>query len=165
MLWIKTLAKQIETTSLGTAISQSAWMFPTIETIHVIAIVLVVGSIAILDLRLLGLSWTRRPVVEVAGEVLPWTWSAFIVAVLTGSLMFVSAASKYAVNPPFLLKMGLMGLAGINMAVFHRISFPQADGWMPGEKTPAAARLAGALSLVFWIAIVACGRLIGFTTQ
>ena len=163
MLWIKTLAKQIETTPLGAAISQSAWMFPTIETVHVIAIALVVGSIAILDLRLLGLSWTRRPVSEIADEILPWTWTAFTVAVLTGSLMFVSAASKYAVNPPFLIKMALMALAGLNMAVFHRVSFPRAALW--DARPPAAARLAGALSLLFWIGIVACGRLIGFTTQ
>jgi len=165
MLWIKTLAKQIESTPLGVAISQSPWMFPTFETIHVMAIALVVGSIAILDLRLLGLSWNRRPVLEVASEILPWTWSAFAVALVTGLLMFVSAASKYAVNPPFLLKMGLMALAGLNMAVFHRVTFAQVEGWNRDARPPAAARLAGAMSLLFWVGIVTCGRLIGFTIQ
>src|SRR5579859_3979937 len=111
---VATIAKWIETTALGTAISQSAWMFPAIETIHVIAIALVVGTIAILDLRLLGVSWSGRAVTEVSKEILPWTWSAFIVAVISGLLMFVSAARKYVADLPLQLQMVLLVLAGVN---------------------------------------------------
>jgi hypothetical protein len=155
---------QLEDSALGTTIAGSEWMFPTIETIHVIAIVTVIGAIAMLDLRLLGLASGNRSVRALAHDTLPVTWAAFALATVSGALLFASKASTYMVNPYFLWKLGFMAAAGLNMAVFHRYLARGMDKWgAPAAAVPRNARLAGALSLALWLIIPFCGRVIGFT--
>jgi len=154
----------LENSTMGTTIASSEWMFPTLETIHVVAIVTVIGAIAMMDMRLLGLSSGTRTVRALAHDTLPVTWAAFALAAASGLLLFVSKASTYMVNPYFLWKMGLMALAGVNMAVFHRYLSRGMDVWgKPGATAPLNAKVAGALSLALWMAIPFCGRVIGFT--
>src|SRR5262245_46625242 len=136
--------------------------FPWLESVHVLAITLVLGSIAVADLRLLGLASVKRPVSQLLHEVLPITWLAFGVALATGLLMFTSNAVEYAHNRPFQLKMLMLVLAGLNMLVFQLVTFRGVGAWDEKRRTPPAARLAGAASLACWIAVVAFGRWIGF---
>lgn len=152
----------LEAQPFATAIAESGWMFPAIEVVHVIALTLVVGSIAMLDLRLLGVSRKDYGVLELAAETLPWTWGAFAVSVLSGFLLFCSAATTYADNIPFRIKLVLLALAGINMLVFHVTAYRTAHRWNHQLPTPWAARVAGTLSLTFWIGVIFCGRWIGF---
>ena len=156
------LAKIVENWPASVAIAESEWMFPTIETVHVLALTLVVGSIAMLDLRLLGVATRKLGVLQLSGEVLPWTWGAFVVALLSGSLMVSSAATKYYNNIPFRLKLVLLAAAGINMAIFHFTAFRAVHDWNYSLPTPRAARIAATLSLIFWIGVVFAGRWIGF---
>jgi len=153
----------LEATPVGTAIRESTWLFPTIETVHVFAITLVLGSIAIVDLRLLNLASRNRSITELTREVLPWTWAAFILAALSGGLLFTSSAVKYTQNMPFKAKMLLMLVAGANMLVFQFGTYRSVSGWDRGT-TPTGARLAGALSLALWFTVMSLGRWIGFTT-
>jgi type III secretory pathway component EscS len=148
---------------LPTQIRESDWMFPTIETVHVFALVLVVGTIMTVDLRLLGFANKERPFSQVAAEMLPWTWAAFAVAALAGMLMFSSKALTYYSNIPFRLKMVCLLLAGINMVMFHWLGTRHLEAWDRG-RPPRAAKLAGGASLLLWTTIVAAGRWIGFTT-
>jgi hypothetical protein len=152
----------LENSSLGLAIAESAWWFPIIETIHVLALTLVFGSIALLDLRLLGVSHRDMGVLQLAEETLPWTWGAFVFAVVTGGLMFVSSASYYYENVPFQIKLVLLALAGINMAVFHLGAYRVVHTWNTTLPTPRAARIAAILSLLSWIGVVFAGRWMGF---
>ena len=138
-------------------------MFPTIETVHVFALVLVVGSIMTVDLRLLGLTNKERPFSQVAAEMLPWTWTAFGVAALAGMLMFSSKALTYYGNIPFRLKMVCLLLAGINMVLFHWLGVRRLATW-DHQQPPWSAKMAGGASLLLWTTIVAAGRWIGFTT-
>ena len=138
-------------------------MFPTIETVHVFALVLVVGTIMTVDLRLLGVANKERPFSQVAAEMLPWTWTAFAVAALAGMLMFSSKALTYYGNIPFRLKMVCLLLAGVNMVMFHWLGTRHLEAWDRG-RPPRAAKLAGGASLLLWTTIVAAGRWIGFTT-
>ncbi len=156
------LCKTIENWPSSVAIAESEWMFPTIETVHVLALTLVVGTIAMLDLRILGVATRRLHVMQLSGEVLPWTWGAFVVAALTGLLMFTSAATKYFNNIPFRLKLCLLAAAGINMAILHVTTWRAVHNWGHTLPSPRAARLAATLSLVFWVAVVFAGRWIGF---
>jgi hypothetical protein len=149
--------------SFPTQIRESEWLFPTIETVHVFALVLVVGSIMTVDLRLLGLTNKERPFSEVAGEMLPWTWVAFTVAAIAGLMMFSSKAVVYYGNIPFRLKMCCLLLAGINMALFHWLGTRHLESW-DRKRPPNSARFAGGASLLLWTLIVAAGRWIGFTT-
>ncbi len=154
---------RLQDLSLPTQIRESDWLFPTIETVHVFALVLVVGTIMTVDLRLLGVANKERPFSQVASEMLPWTWAAFAVAALAGMLMFSSKALTYYSNIPFRLKMVCLLLAGINMATFHWLGTRHLEAWDRG-RPPRAAKLAGGASLLLWTSIVAAGRWIGFTT-
>jgi uncharacterized protein DUF6644 len=143
------------------AIAESTWLFPIAETIHVLALTVVVGSVAMMDMRLLGIGHKDRPASEVIASSLPWAWSAFAVAFTAGSLMFTSKAASYYTNLPFRIKLVCLGLAAINMLVFHFFTARDMAAWDRG-KPPLAARLGAAFSLTLWVIIVATGRWIGF---
>ena len=130
---------------------------------HVLALTLVIGSIAVVDLRLIGLTSRDRSVLQTTASVLPLTWTAFFFAALSGGLLFASNATTYAHNFYFQVKIALIALAGLNMASFHLFLNRGADSWQTAALTPLRARVVGALSLGLWITIVAFGRWIGFT--
>jgi len=158
------LLRALEATSVATAIREGDFLFPWIEAFHVLAITLVVGSIAIVDLRLLGLASLDRALTRLTADVLPCTWAAFAVAAITGSLLFSSNATGYAHNIQFQAKFIFLALAGINMLIFHFVVSRDIERWAtPPHATPLRARIAGAVSLLVWIGVVACGRWVGFT--
>jgi len=157
------LFQRLHDTPWAAAIRENDDAFPWVECAHVLAISLVVGSISVLDLRLLGLAWRDRRVGRVMRDLLPITWCAFAVAVVSGFLLFASNAPTYARNPFLQLKMSLLLLAGVNMAAFHLWARRNLSEWESGPRTPFRARLAGAVSLLVWVSIVAAGRWIGFT--
>jgi hypothetical protein len=128
----------------------------------VLAIALVVGSITMVDLRLLDINLRERPVGELIAEVLPWTWISFAVAVCSGALLFSSSATKYWGTVPFRAKMLLLILAGINMLVFHATIHRSVDIWGRRPRTPRGAKISGGVSLGLWIGVVTLGRWIGF---
>lgn len=155
----------MEQIPVARAIRATGELFPWIESVHVLAICTVVGSIGIMDLRLLGIASVDKPVSRISRQVLPLTWGAFGVAVVTGSLLFASSATTYAVNWPFRLKMVCLLLAGLNMLVFHTTTWKSAVVWDSHRQPPAAAKLQAALSLGFWLGVIAFGRWIGFTAN
>ena len=151
----------LEHRSFAIAIAESTWLFPIAETVHVLALSVVVGSVAMMDLRLLGLGNKDRAVSEVIASSLPWTWCAFAVAFVAGSLLFSSKAATYYATVPFRIKMVCLALVAINMLIFHLVTGRDMTAWDRGAP-PLGARLAGALSLTLWVIIVATGRWIGF---
>jgi hypothetical protein len=153
----------LQATSLAVFIHQTKWAFTTIEVIHVIAILTVIGSIAIVDLRLLGIASTRRPFTQLAKDVLPLTWTAFVLAAATGSLLFLSQAAAYFTTTTFWVKMSIMALAGINMLVFELITVRGVRDWDLKPTPPPQARLAGGISITCWLLIFVFGRWTGFT--
>lgn len=155
--------QSLQDTAIATAIREGASLFPWIETAHVLALTLVIGSIAIVDLRLIGWASRDRSVLQTTATVLPITWTAFVFAVITGTLMFASNATTYAHNFYFQGKMVLMAIAGINMAAYHLFLHKGAGAWQTAAVTPIRARIVGCISLSLWIAIAAFGRWIGFT--
>jgi hypothetical protein len=140
-----------------------SWMFPLLETIHVFSLIAVLGTIALVDWRLIGFAGRTYPVTTLSRQALPWTWGGFVLAVVSGALMTVGQAGEYITNPAFQLKLLLMVLAGINMAAFHLIPWKTVGAWDTRAAPPVAARLAGALSLALWIGVIAAGRWIAFT--
>jgi hypothetical protein len=143
------------------AVSISETWFPAVESVHVIALSLVAGTIFIVDLRLLGLSTPSLGLRYLAERVTPWTWRAFVLAAITGSLLFAANATTYYSNVPFRIKLVLLALAGINMAYFQLVTFRKVAEWDTGRPA-GAARLAGVVSLVLWTGVIISGRWIGF---
>jgi uncharacterized membrane protein len=162
---LQSFCSWLENTDLGMFISSSTWAFPTFESMHVFFLVIVVGTIAIVDLRLLGVASRNRSVSQLSNDVLPITWTAFVGALITGSLLFSSRATHYLANWPFRIKIGLLVLAGLNMLIFHFMTYRDVKKWDDDPIAPGAARVAGALSLTFWIGVVVFGRWIGFTVR
>jgi len=152
----------LELSWVAQAISGGAWLFPILETLHVLSLSLVFGSIAMVDIRLLGWSFRDRHVAALERELLPWTWYAFAVAALSGSLLFSSAATRYLFMTPFIIKFCFLMAAGLNMLLFNLGVNRNVKYWGDRAEPPAAAKAAGGLSLVFWVGVVACGRWLGF---
>jgi len=152
----------LEQTYVATAIRQSLWLFPAIETVHLLGMAFLVVTISAFDLRLLGLILRRASVSHLRRALLPWTWTAFAVQVVTGFLLFSSEAVKLFANPAFRLKLLLIVLAAIQVAIFHQLGLRNLPAWDTNPSTPKAAKLAGFVSLVLWLSIAAAGRFIGF---
>jgi hypothetical protein len=145
-------------------VAENGNVFPWAETFHVMAITLVFGTILIVDLRLMGLAANSLRVSSLTKSMLPITWSAFAVAVVTGAIMFLSNPVGYYENTAFRIKVFMLLAAGMNMALFHLFTARSIAGWdEPNARLPGAARTAGILSVSTWVTIIAAGRWIGFT--
>lgn len=151
----------IEASGLGRFMREALWAYPAAETVHIIGIGLLFGSIAIVDLRLLGLG-RRLPVSALAGFAVPWSLAGFALAATAGLLMFTAHAAEFITLPVFILKMGLILVGGINAAILHIGLLRDTRAWDAGATTPPAAKVAAGLSLALWISVVACGRLLAY---
>ena len=154
----------LESSGPAEAIRTSAYLFPIIESFHVLALTMVFGTIIMIDLRLLGIASARRPFTKIAADILKWTWAAFALAVITGSLLFISNAAVYYHNLYFRMKMVLLVLAGLNMLIFELTAGRSVRHW-DKDRVPTAGRVAAVVSIMIWISVVVCGRWIGFSTQ
>jgi hypothetical protein len=154
---------RIQETDIGTAIRENGSLFPWIESLHVLSLTVVLGSVAILDFRLLGWASRDRSVDKILADVLPRLWVAFGCAFVTGSLLFASNALTYAHNPFFRSKFALLFLLALNTAIFGRGVGRRLIEWQRAATPPGWARVAGAVSLVLWIGVTVCGRWIGFS--
>jgi hypothetical protein len=155
------LLRWLESTPIAAAVRESPWLYPAIETAHIIGFVILVGAAAMFDLRLLGFS-RRLPVDETARHVLPWSRASLLAVVPSGFLLFMSDATGTWANPAFRLKMILLLGAGTNALLFHRRTFRSAAGWNRDVPTPARAKAAAVASLLLWTGVIACGRLIAY---
>jgi hypothetical protein len=134
-------------------IASHPWLYPMLEAFHVVGIALLFGSLVLLELRIWGLG-AALPVQPLAALALPLALAGFALAVLTGLTMFVSQAGELLANRVFVLKMGLLMLAGLNAAAFHaRGSLTLLD---------RTAKLQTLSSLGLWLAVIICGRWIAY---
>jgi hypothetical protein len=147
----------IEASALGVAMRDLPWLFAVVKAAHLAGIATLAGSIAVLDLRLLGM---RRsvPVRRLAGRILPWTAASFLLIVPSGLAMFIARAGELIASPVFALKICLILLAGANAGIFHAGVFRGAAQWDVDALPPMAARAAAGSSLILWISVIACGR-------
>jgi hypothetical protein len=162
VLPLKELMGWIQSTDVAVIISQSRGWFPALEMIHVTATTFVFGMITLIDLRLIGVLSRRFFVSDLYRDVIPLTWAAFLVAAITGGLLFMSQAVAYSANFAFQLKVAVLLLIALNMLVFRRFVYPGIARWDHDAPVPFAARLAGALSLAGWIAVVSSARWIAY---
>jgi hypothetical protein len=155
--------KSLEDSGMATAIRNSAYWFPTLEAVHVMALAIMLGTITVVDLRLIGLASKGRSAERVSSEVLKWTWGAFAVVAVSGAIMFTTNARVYAHNTAFLIKLALLAAAGINMVVFHATAERSIARW-DRQAAPPIGKATAILSLMLWVAVVFAGRVVGFTT-
>jgi hypothetical protein len=151
----------IEASDLAARVRESIWVYPFLETTHVIGLALLFGAIAMFDLRVLGLN-KELPVAQLWQHVKPWVWTGFVMGMVSGTLLFIGGAADFAVNPALQLKLALILLAGINAAAFELRIRPTLAGWDHHASAPPAARVSACLSLTLWLAIMIAGRMIAY---
>jgi hypothetical protein len=160
---VATALDWLQSTNMAVLIRDSLLLFPLLEAVHVIGLALVFGTIAIVDLRLLGVASTNRPFQRLAADTLKWTGGAFALTAITGALMFTTNATVYFHNGYFRAKVALLALAAVNALVFELTSRRTVAEWDQDRSAPGAARAVAALSLVVWLGVIVTGRMIGFT--
>lgn len=153
----------IENTPSSTALRESIWMFPIIESSHVIGLAFSVGTVIWFDLRLLGASMRRYTVSETFDYVKAWMFGGFALMMVSGVFLFWSHALKCYGSTYFQIKLVLLALAGINILVFHSTIDRRRAEWDKAPIPPLQARLAGFMSLLLWMSVVAVGRLMAYT--
>jgi hypothetical protein len=150
----------LEASAFAQAMRDSVWVYPVVLFAHILGIALLFGSIAVLDVRLIGI-WRKAPVKALAGQVLPWSVGSFLLIVPSGLAMFAANATEFIARPVLAVKMCLIMAAPLNAAIFHTLSFPSVTVWDAAEMRPLgpppSARVAGALSLTLWASVIACG--------
>ena len=146
---------------LATWIQLTPYAYAAIEGVHLVGIAFLFGPIFLLDLRLLGL--LPRLITGPTGRfLLNVTAPAFAVVAVSGILMFVSAADRYAASPVFLIKMAAIVLGGTNALVFHIAVWPRVDVWSERRRTPRTARTAAIVSMLVWTSVIVLGRWMGY---
>ena len=155
------LGEAIAHSPLGTALRESTWVYPTVETIHIVGFALLVGSIFIVDLRLLGV---RRNVAlaPLLRFVLPVTLLCLLLVVPTGLLLFAAHANDLVGNRAFLVKMLLLFGAATNALMFHAGPYRAEIDASPGTTPRGSTRLFAAVSIVLWVSVLVAGRLIAY---
>ena len=144
------------------ALHESRYMYLIVLSVHVLALCLFVGTAAMVDLRLLGLTMQTVRVSEVMTRLLPWTTAGFFVMITSGSLLFYAAPLLRYQNIFFRAKMATLVLAGLNVLVFHKTVYPRLAEWDLDPVPPRVARVAGGLALVLWATLIMLGRMIPY---
>jgi len=156
---LESFCKWLEATGGSIALRESILVYPLVETTHVLSLTIFFGLIALMDLRLIGVGLRGVPVSQIVSRLQPIGVGGFVVMVISGLLLFYSGPMRAYQNVFFRVKLLLIVLAGLNAMLFHWTVFRQIDHWDNDEKPPGRARMAGALSLVFWSGVIICGRM------
>jgi hypothetical protein len=152
----------IQNTSWATGLRQADFVFPLIEGTHIMALSLSVGLILMLDLRLLRLAFQSEPVSRIMNQVMPWALPGFAIMFITGIVLALAQAESVYVNYYFRVKMLLLIALGLNAAIYQFKFYPNMAAWDLGDTVPAGAKVIAVLSLVFWVVVIACGRLMAY---
>ena len=152
----------LASTDWSIALHESLYLYPLIETTHVLALLLFVGSVTFVDLRLLGWVFQDVPISEVTGRLLPWTVAGFFIIVVTGALLFYAIPVRTYLSIFFRIKMLMLVGAGINAGLFHLRVRRCEPSWDRDPKPPFKIRATGAVSLISWAIVIVMGRMIAY---
>jgi len=151
----------LEQSGFSAAIRQSPWLYPTANVGHIVSLVFLAGALAVMDVRLLGGFAATEPAPTLARARL-FAIAALAGMAVTGFVLFAAEASHLALNPVFRLKLVLVGAGLVNVAIYEFWARRAVESLPAGAAMPAAAKIAGLLSLGIWVAVAACGRAIAY---
>ena len=152
----------LASTNGSIALHESLYMYPIVESTHVLALCLFVGLAVILDLRLLGLILRDAPVTDFVDHLLPWTIAGFAVMIVTGVLLFYAIPVRTYQSIFFRAKVLMLLGAGLNIWIFHSGIYRRVAEWNLLGRTPSPARRAALISLVLWAGVIVAGRMIAY---
>lgn len=151
----------LENTALSSMIRQSLWMYPALEIVHILGIVLLVGAAMLFDLRLLGFS-SKLSLNEMSIYLLLWSRRGLLLVIPSGLLLFISNAGTLGLDLTFWIKMILLALAAVNAIVFHKFVFLSQDEGDNYGNLSFRYKVPALVSIIVWIAVITCGRLLAY---
>jgi len=154
------LHRKLASATIVAAFMRSDWAWPAVESIHFIGLTLLFGTIVVWDLRLLGL--LKRVSIAELHRLVPFAVLGFVINATSGSMFLMTEPNQYVYNPAFQFKLLLVAIAGVNVLVFYATVFRRLRLLAPGVEAPRSVKLFGATSLICWIGVIVCGRLITF---
>jgi hypothetical protein len=149
-------------TAWSIALHESLYLYPLVETTHVLALLVFVGTVIFVDLRLIGWSFREVAVSEVTGRLLPWTIGGFVIVATTGALLFYAIPVRTYSSIFFRIKVIMLIVAAVNIALVHRRMNRDGVAWDRDPTPPLRIRLAGAISLLSWTTVIVMGRMIAY---
>lgn len=158
---LESLAAELQATGLSEALRASVWLYPLVNTGHVVGIALLFGAIVPLDLRLIGV-FRSAPLAHLANTLVPVAVAGLLLALASGALLFATRPLDYVVEPLFGIKLALLGAAVLNALWLRFDPEWRRLGAAPGAATCRGWRVHGALSLLLWLGVITAGRLIGY---
>jgi hypothetical protein len=156
------MCQWIGNTPMSIGIRESTWIYPIIESVHVLGLTLFLGLLLLWDTRLMGIVLTRVAVSALWRQLFPWIAAGALIVAVSGTLLFVSDPVKFYGNVFFRVKVVALALAVANAAAYHLGIERRLAQWDTSAMTPRAARIAGATSLALWTIVVVVGRLIAY---
>jgi uncharacterized membrane protein SirB2 len=148
-----------ENTWLGDAIRDSNWLFPAIESVHLLGLAVIGGAVLVVNLRLLGFGLGRQPVAQLWRDTRPWLLGSLTVMLASGLMLFTSESIKLYYHEAFWVKMSSLLLSILfTFTVVRKVAL--AD---PGRVRPLWSRVVGLVSIVLWSGVGVGGRWIGFS--
>ncbi|HTV79812.1 MAG TPA: DUF6644 family protein [Steroidobacteraceae bacterium] len=156
---IRQFCAWLSSTSLSEHIQDAFWVIPTVQTVHIVSIAIVMTSMAMLDLRLVGVAGRRQSLHEMGARFLPWVWTALVVLACSGTILIIGEPGRELQSDMFWIKMGLLACALTLTLIFQTQLRREKSFW---ERHRAAAILLGSVSLIIWVGIVAAGRWIAY---
>lgn len=157
------ICEWLEGTAVAVLVRESAYGFPILVGIHILGLILSVGTLLWVDLRLLGVSFRQARVSEIYQGLAPWFLTGFLVMLLSGATLFVGFATAAYANLYFRVKVIALVLAGLNALAFHVLTLRSSAEWDEALRPPAPVRLAGLASIVLWAVVILAGRMISYT--
>jgi hypothetical protein len=152
------LFQWLNDSAFSTWLREEDWPFPIIETIHLLALGMSVGTILWVDLRLMGFVTKRHPVSDIVGQLEPWAIPGFVVMFISGLLLFISEPMKCYTTLAFRLKAIMLVLTALNVWYFHAKVYPGVAEWDETAALPLQAKMVGFVSMVLWFGIIIAGR-------
>lgn len=149
-------------TPLSNLIQSVEWIIPMVQSVHIVAIAIVMSSVVMVDLRLMGVTGRGQTISVMARRFIPWIWWSLAVLLATGAILIIAEPRRDLLNPVFQAKMALLVVAIVVTALFQQAVSRNMEVWDLFPEKRAGAWLTAALSLTVWIAIVGCGRWIAY---
>ena len=149
-------------TKWSIALHESLYLYPWIESTHVLSICLFFGTLLFVDLRLTGKVFNNLSVTDMNRKVLPLTLFGFLVMSVTGLLLFYAIPVRNYQNIFFRIKILLIVIAGINAFFFHRRMSKEAKVWDKDSSIPSSMKNSAITSLVLWSSVIISGRMIAY---
>jgi len=156
---IESFCNWLSNTSVSLTIQTVMWVIPAVQTVHILCVAIVMSSMAMLDLRLLGVAGRRQSISQMVSRFVPWVWGALPVLLTSGIVLIIGEPSRELLNPYFRAKMVMLATVIVITFVVQRRNKKDANYW---EGRRAAAAWTGLTSLLLWVGIVTAGRWIAY---